>query len=509
MSLDKIILGYCMKAKQYIARCVSELDAKQFVEDYSLIFHIFKRHYDAHNRYPSLNVFEDCLEQKEVEVEKVVNCMGLYNEIKLEAKDLAATDFDYYLQKIKEREIELRWTGLIDGTATDRKGEAIPSLDDLMRSDPRKALDVILKEVGYKIDKLTSDKNMKRGYIDELIEGVYSEYEQVKKNPELAYGLKTGFDILDNETLGMRPGEMWVVSGPTAGGKSIFLLNVAINAYLSGKNVMLFSLEVDLRSYMQRFAAAYCDIPQRGIAMGNLTPEQEKHFRTSMEKLKSDKSHYLSILDIPNATVLTINAEISRALSEREVLPDLIIVDYLGIMKVSGKSRTDWEEQNEACAKLRESARVYGIPVFTAVQLNRDKKKAKGVDRVARAAGIAHNSDIVLQIEEKDDEEKTSAIEALDDTMGLFFSKNRKGKQHFTFRLWKDFGNMKLKNRDETAIHSSVNETAKRAANDLEGVQKDINKSVGDSEVSIDKKIIDSKKNDKDDEQYGQETSQV
>jgi len=80
--------------------------------------------------------------------------------------------------------------------------------------------------------------------------------------------------------------------------------------------------------------------------------------------------------------------------------------------------------------------------------LNRDKKKGKGTERIGRSDGIGATCDVFLQIEEKEEEDDDNPIFDLDDTMTIFVGKCRDGEANRSFKVYKNFANMVIKNKD-------------------------------------------------------------
>lgn len=241
-------------------------------------------------------------------------------------------------------------------------------------------------------------------------------------------------------------------------GKSVALLNVAVNAYKDGENVLIVSIEMPKKQYFERFLACYADLPIKEIQTARLTKEQKKTVKKLGTEIKNKWNHgqqYLLIADIPNVTANTVRAEVNQAISKCGFKPDLVVVDYLGIMKSIDKEQADWQEQTKAAEELRELGRTENLAMVSAVQLNRDGKKSTGTQRIARADGIGATCDVFIQIIEPNEkeEEENAAIIDLDDTLEIELVKNRKGEGGLSFQLYKNFANMIIRNKDVYRPH--------------------------------------------------------
>jgi replicative DNA helicase len=118
--------------------------------------------------------------------------------------------------------------------------------------------------------------------------------------------------------------------------------------------------------------------------------------------------------------------------------PDLVIIDYIGIMNPNEPGDSDWLALGKVAAELHEFARVYEISVITGSQVNRPKegKVSYGTDRIARSDTITHNANIIIQIDCREDEYTRT-------DMPLFIIKCRDGEKG-AFILSKDFKKMKV-----------------------------------------------------------------
>jgi replicative DNA helicase len=109
-----------------------------------------------------------------------------------------------------------------------------------------------------------------------------------------------------------------------------------------------------------------------------------------------------------------------------EFTPDLVCIDYLGIMKPNHESNQDWLDVGKVAEEMHEFCRSKDIPVLTAAQRkNRDKKnKSQSHDGedIGRSRLILDNCNIMLLIETRDEEH-------LLEDMNVHIVKNRDGEK--------------------------------------------------------------------------------
>jgi replicative DNA helicase len=218
----------------------------------------------------------------------------------------------------------------------------------------------------------------------------------------------------------MLPGEMMIIGGETGAGKSMLLNNIAIQMwmqkntvftedYMKGCNVLYFSLEMPFEACFRRTMARVADVPMYGIRDASLYKSQLEAMNTSFDFI--DKYPYqFEIVDIPRGvTVDQIEARFLEA--KAKFNPDVVVVDYLGLLEDSDSEGDDWLKLGHIAGKLHELARYYNIVVLTAVQLNRPTTKVNkdssdliGIHRIGRSSLIMHHANIGIQIESRKDE---------------------------------------------------------------------------------------------------------
>jgi replicative DNA helicase len=448
------IIGYCIQHQSCLIHCVDKVTPKYFegVERhvYRAVCEYFKQYKKCLNR----KVLDQALESYGLDTDIVANGVSLFMKASREEVDLNV--FLHTLDQFKREYLQRTMLRVIEGEV-DEEGNQRNSLSDIVQKDPYEAYDVIRKQIALCVEETKNDY-AQRGNAAGDLEKLWEKYLDTEAHPEKAYGIRTGYKLIDEETLGIRRGQLWTIGGASASGKSIFLLNMAVNMYKAGHNILLMSLEMSKESYWERFISCYCEIPEKGATKGDLSKEDKEKFRKAVEETRLEettKGHYFRVVDIPATSALTVDAEIKRVMAECTHEPDVVFVDYLGIMRAIDKRPTDWQEQGRIAEELRQVARDLNACIITAVQLTRDKNKEAGLDRIARSKIIGETSDVFLQIMEKEDAEEESQKSGIflpDNTMRIFFGKVRKGQMNYSIELWKDFANMRIKNKDDKSV---------------------------------------------------------
>ncbi|TVM31199.1 replicative DNA helicase [Oceanidesulfovibrio marinus] len=184
-------------------------------------------------------------------------------------------------------------------------------------------------------------------------------------------GLSTGFPDLDEKSGGMRKAQLITLAAYTSQGKSVFALNVVINALLKGARPGVFSMEMEADEILERAIARDAMVNASAIQRGRLSPQEWERVEASAAKLRQTP---LRISDLSSVTP-ALALERSRAWQATGGL-DLVVVDYLQLLKLSKSSRTRENEVSEGSRAMKEMAKTLQVPVLMLSQVSRDGAKA-------------------------------------------------------------------------------------------------------------------------------------
>lgn len=177
-------------------------------------------------------------------------------------------------------------------------------------------------------------------------------------------GLRTGFDDFDRLTGGLEPGQLAVVAARPSVGKTLFACNVADNVARAGGAVLFFTLEMTRREIGMRIIAARSSVSVHAMRAGTKSDDAWDAMTNAM--IGADEQR-LWIDDKPAIGVAYIRAR-ARRMKRKHGL-DLIVIDYLGLMKGQGDNRV--QEIGSISRGLKEAAKEVGVPIIVLAQLNR------------------------------------------------------------------------------------------------------------------------------------------
>jgi replicative DNA helicase len=437
--LDAKILNWMMKGSSNVNDIYRQVD-------YSLLKSIFlpkfkpslqqlHEYYSRHKSSPSYDVLVKLLESQDEESEIVDFVRGL---------DCQGNEIGYTVDRIKERYNKFLIKKLVEASdETDDKRESLEDFNDEM------------KRVISKTERLYKSNVFSEGEIKESVRDRVDNYKYTKENPGEIRGFLSGYKELDDYTWGIKNSEMLVIGGASSSGKSLLMLNMAINGWLGsnrpsegilnhddGKNILFITLEMSKMQLEQRVDANVANVRHRGIMRAQLSSGEEKKWLSCLKFEKNyDKKFY--ILDMPRGTTMgEIEAKYETLMGVFR--PDAIFVDYLQLMKPTiGVAGSDWLDVGKVSEELHEFCRKKDIPVVTAAQRKAAMKKSNGkkiddpsLEDFGRSKMIGDNAAIAIMIGNREDE-------ILREDMELHLVKNRDGAKGKII-LRKNFANSRI-----------------------------------------------------------------
>ena len=181
-------------------------------------------------------------------------------------------------------------------------------------------------------------------------------------------------------------------------GKTSFAMNLAENAAVSAeKCVAVFSMEMPGDQLAMRMMSSLGRIDQHNLRTGKLQDHDWPRLTSSVGMLSKAR---LFIDDTPALSPTELRARTRRL--KREHGLDMIIIDYLQLMQVSGTSENRATEISEISRSLKALAKELQVPVIALSQLNRGVEqrpdKRPVMSDLRESGGIEQDADVILFI---------------------------------------------------------------------------------------------------------------
>jgi replicative DNA helicase len=252
--------------------------------------------------------------------------------------------------------------------------------------------------------------------------------EHVKELTTIYNPIPTGWKFLDEKIEGgLFPKSLYCLVGQVNIGKSIFLGNIAANQVLKNRNTLLISLEMSEHMYAKRISAQLTQIPHHELKV--YTDE----LKQQVQQIKSQLESKLIIKEYAPKTVTVrhIDGYIQK-LSHHGFKPDVVVIDYINLLKPSTKNLNSYESVKEIAEQLRALAFKFNIPFVTASQLNRGSfnTSSPGMEGISESIGLAATCDVICSLWQEDEDKELGVIK-------LGMTKNRFGANfgHCAFKV--------------------------------------------------------------------------
>jgi replicative DNA helicase len=208
-------------------------------------------------------------------------------------------------------------------------------------------------------------------------------------------GLGSGLPDLDGYTQGMKPGQMIVVAGRPAMGKTTLAMNIAADVAINQhKPVLVISLEMSKTQLMDRLLAAVGGIPLPSLKTGVCSSDNSSELAMAALRLRDAP---IAVSDVPVMTMPRIRS-IARRQSHRMGGLSLVVIDYLGLVEGDGNGRT--EDVTAMSRQIKLLARELDCPVIVLSQLNRSCEsrpdKRPVLSDLRESGAIEQDADIVM-----------------------------------------------------------------------------------------------------------------
>ena len=203
--------------------------------------------------------------------------------------------------------------------------------------------------------------------VGKILKNTFEYIEQLYERKEHVTGVATGFEKLDLETSGLQPSDFIIIAGRPSMGKTAFALNIAQYVGITlRRKVLVLSLEMSAQQLVQRMLCAEAKVDAQSVRTGYLT-SADWHRLTAAAGRLSEAAIFID--DSPALSVLEARAKARRMKAEHGL--DLVIIDYLQLMRGRAAIENRQQEISEISRSLKALAKELNVPVVGLSQLSR------------------------------------------------------------------------------------------------------------------------------------------
>ena len=232
--------------------------------------------------------------------------------------------------------------------------------------------------------------------IGEVILNTLDQIQELDRLKGEIAGVPTGFIDLDRLLTGLHPGELIVLGARPAMGKTSFAMNVAEHAALNkGKVTAVFTLEMPREQIAMRMLCSDARVDMQRVRRGTLRDEDWNKLAKTLGPLSAAPMY---IDDTAAITPTQLRSRCRQLKMDKGL--DLVVVDYLGLMRADGKTENRQLEVSEISRQLKAIALELKVPIVACAQLSRANKdrpdKRPMLSDLRDSGSIEQDADVVM-----------------------------------------------------------------------------------------------------------------
>ncbi|MBN1549547.1 replicative DNA helicase [Candidatus Babeliales bacterium] len=329
-----------------------------------------------------------------------VDLVTLQDELK-KKDQLEAIGGSSYLLSLQD---EIPSAGMIESHARIIKEKSV--LRDLIGSavdiittcydQQDKAIEAVLDNAEKTIFNISHKRaNQSFTQLNIWLKRTFQHINEIKTHAHGITGVPSGFAKLDHLTSGFQKSDLIVVAGRPSMGKTGIALNAAINAARHDFTVGFFSLEMSAEQLTLRLLSSESGIPHHNIRNATITSDEWLTLTNVASSLASRK---IFIDDTAMLNVMELRAKARKLKAEHGL--QLLIVDYLQLLRAPGRHENRHQEVSEISRALKALAKELAIPVIALSQLSRavDSRMDKRpmLSDLRESGAIEQDADLIM-----------------------------------------------------------------------------------------------------------------
>jgi len=425
--LEPMILAYALNNVSFFLKIKNHIDTskqkgKSYFNDekYQRVFNIICKYFDKYRSFPQCNTLKALVDRLEEDKDMKLYEVGIVE--RAYKYDLATIDPKYLedevLNFIKETKVYEAILASQPDVESRNFGAIVSRIEDAVR--------------------INFDKDLGTSILD--VEEVFRKINELDKVAKISSGFPQFDGMLDG---GFHPKEIYCFAAIPGGFKTGFLGNVALNMFLQGKKVLVYTFETATERLMMRYFANLVNMSKKEILLN------EEGMKRKAKSVFAMTEGDLIVKEY-NANTICSNdlmANINDLMMYKGFKPDVVIVDYILIMNTNDKKldRTNsYSYFKNVTEELRNIGKTLYLPIITACQINRQGMDEKGGSKslttakdISESRGIYDTVDVFTTINQTANDRKKNKF-------FVYFDKNRNERTGATIEYAVDYEHMKL-----------------------------------------------------------------
>lgn len=397
LSASVLNLSLFMKIRQYIDSSSKKNKSYFSDEKYQLVFNLYSKYFEKYKKQPTKSTML-------ILVDRISSANKYDEDVKLYLNSIVEKMFTTSTEELDLEFIENEIKNFIQENLV---YEAIAeSQDDIDKGNYGNIVNRMQKAVTVNFDKDLgiSIKNTSE---------VFNRMNKVNTQGVVPTGFSNLDGFLDG---GLYPKELTVLAGIPGSGKTMIMGAIGINAFLSGKNVLVYTFETSAERLTMRYYNNLFNYTKNEIIL------DETGSKTKASQLFNNMSNDMIIKEYNSnsASSNDLMGHVYDLKMYKNWIPDLIIADYILIMLTNNKSLSSddsYKYYKTVSEELRNMGKTLEIPILSAIQINRDGMSDNGGSKtvltaknVSESRGVVDTCDNFMTIIQTLKDKKKSMI---------------------------------------------------------------------------------------------------
>lgn len=282
-----------------------------------------------------------------------------------------------------------------------------------------------IERILHELDQIQIYQDYANADITENLTEMYDlPYKDITMNGVIVPHIDSLAKLID----GFKPGELTILAARPSMGKTDVMNNLALYAGWNGALPIIFSLEMNKKSLINRLVATVGNISR--LKMRNpkeyLTDEQKERWPTALSSIKNSN---ILIDDRSDVGLTQIRAQARRLIRQHPDKKPIIFIDYLQIIQSDTESDYMALVISKISRGLKQIAKDLNCPIVCLSQLNRNVEsradKRPIMSDLRDSGSIEQDADIIIFLYRETYYEKEEDNRG--DTLELIVAKNRNG----------------------------------------------------------------------------------
>jgi replicative DNA helicase len=341
------------------------LSEKHFCEEHVYIVSSILKSYDQDNVLLTRTSFKEKLKKYKIPKEKIsyeVNFNLCFSSV------TKIDDFPFLANKIVENKVK------------ESVGE---SLENFKNNASSKDYIHAVKNLIVDCEEIVGGVGSSREntYYDDISEMSSREIQYLKDvrdgKIEEEPRILTGIREMDHTMVtGLEKGTLTLICADVGGYKSTMMLNIGLNVWRNGFNVLYVPLEMSIEQMWRRINAREAKIKLDKLTrrVKDLTDDEFCRMEKVKEEMKNGPFKFYMMEKHGGTSVIAIQREIERKIEVFK--PDIVVIDYIANLEAHKEryGRNDLEI-GDMLKSLRQGGKDWGYAVLSAAQLGREALK--------------------------------------------------------------------------------------------------------------------------------------